>query len=280
VLVGHPFDTIKVKLQTDSRRTVPQLLRQESPSTLYRGISSPLLCLALINAIVFGAHAQCLRLYDEHDRDRPITQAKCGFVAGAAQTIISAPMELVRSRMQTQTNQNGTPTTLRAQLKHLLAQPSPFRSLYRGYALTFARDSPAFAVYFGSYEWMLQWMTARNAKSIDLRAIDTVEQFEMQRARSMAIENPSQPSNAQILIAGGLAGMLSWFICYPADVLKTQVQIGHRTGAIDCLRHMYNKGGLPAISKGLTRGMMTTLLRAFPVNAASFFAYDFTIRHF
>lgn len=53
VLVGHPFDTIKVKLQLTGQ-SANVTFRNENLRSLYRGVSSPLLFLTSINAIVFG----------------------------------------------------------------------------------------------------------------------------------------------------------------------------------------------------------------------------------
>lgn len=47
VLVGHPFDTLKVRLQTDGHSTTPLkylrvMLRTEGPLSLYKGLTPPL----------------------------------------------------------------------------------------------------------------------------------------------------------------------------------------------------------------------------------------------
>lgn len=62
----------------------------------------------------------------------------------------------------------------------------------------------------------------------------------------------------------------------PLDVIKTRIQAepGKYKGVIDCLRTCYQKEGLTV----LFRGMAPTLLRAFPCNAATFFAYTWTMR--
>ncbi|XP_006766694.2 PREDICTED: mitochondrial basic amino acids transporter [Myotis davidii] len=63
VLVGHPFDTVKVRLQVQSlekpqyRGTLhcfQSIIKQESVLGLYKGLGSPLMGLTFINALVFG----------------------------------------------------------------------------------------------------------------------------------------------------------------------------------------------------------------------------------
>jgi hypothetical protein len=60
VVVGQPFDTVKVRMQTSSfpnpRTCVKALISSEGPAALFRGLSSPLLTASLINAIVFSTY--------------------------------------------------------------------------------------------------------------------------------------------------------------------------------------------------------------------------------
>ena len=64
-MAGYPLDTVKVRIQTSPpgsfRGTFDCLARvagQEGVAGLYRGISSPLLGVAGINAVTFGVNAQ------------------------------------------------------------------------------------------------------------------------------------------------------------------------------------------------------------------------------
>lgn len=83
-----------------------------------------------------------------------------------------------------------------------------------------------------------------------------------------------------MLLAGGFAGMASWFVSYPIDVLKTRVQMdgsdGRRTyeGMVDCYKKSVAREGY----KFLFRGLMPTLVRAFPVNAACFTVVTWSMR--
>lgn len=63
LLVGHPFDTVKVCLQTQDFRNplyrgtfdcLKKIIQKDSVGGLYRGISSPLASISVLNAIVFG----------------------------------------------------------------------------------------------------------------------------------------------------------------------------------------------------------------------------------
>lgn len=73
------------------------------------------------------------------------------------------------------------------------------------------------------------------------------------------------------MIAGGLAGMCSWIVSYPVDVVKTCIQGDNPAkpqyaGYIDCIRQGYQSQGLTFF----TRGILSTMIRSFPMNAVCF----------
>lgn len=90
------------------------------------------------------------------------------------------------------------------------------------------------------------------------------------------------PSNFFILLAGGLAGSVSWIISIPFDIIKSRIQtdgmLGTRkyTSSFDCFQKSYREEG----PRFLTRGLTSTLLRAFPMNAACFFVVSYVLKFF
>jgi hypothetical protein len=80
-------------------------------------------------------------------------------------------------------------------------------------------------------------------------------------------------------LAGGLAGVLSWMVVYPVDIVKSILQTQdlrnpQYTTMMECGRHVLRTQGLV----GLTRGLDATLLRAFPLNAVTFLGYEWALR--
>lgn len=62
-IVGHPFDTVKVRIQTTPRfksatDVVWQTVRKEGPLALFKGMASPMATIPAINAVVFASYAQ------------------------------------------------------------------------------------------------------------------------------------------------------------------------------------------------------------------------------
>ncbi|XP_023037230.2 uncharacterized protein LOC26530003 [Drosophila willistoni] len=91
-----------------------------------------------------------------------------------------------------------------------------------------------------------------------------------------------QPSIPYTLLAGGCAGMASWLACYPIDVIKTHMQsdslgnLAKYNGFVDCAIKGYGKEGIHFFFRGLS----STLIRAFPMNAACFFVVSWVLDFF
>lgn len=256
VLVGHPFDTVKVRLQVQSvdrplyRGTFhcfQSIIRQESVLGLYKGIGSPMMGLTFINAIVFGVQGNTMRLLGQ---DTPTNQFLAGAAAGAIQCVICCPMELSKTRMQMQgtgMRKSSTKKLYKNSLDCLtrIYQREGLRGVNRGMVTTLIRETPGFGVYFWAYDVL---------------------------TRTLGCEPEDPYMIPKLLFAGGMAGIASWLSTYPVDVIKSRLQadgVGgvHRYSSIaDCVRQSVQKEGYMVFTRGLT----STLLRAFPVNAATF----------
>lgn len=79
VAVGHPFDLLKVKLQTENHNSLVALLRailnDHGLRGLYRGVSAPLLGVTPIFAICFWGYDIGMRLAE------PLISNETGIVA-------------------------------------------------------------------------------------------------------------------------------------------------------------------------------------------------------
>ncbi|XP_017120648.1 mitochondrial basic amino acids transporter isoform X1 [Drosophila elegans] len=255
VLVGHPFDTVKVHLQTDNPRNPKYkgtfhcfrtIVQKESFRGLYRGITSPMGGIGLVNAIVFGVYGNVQRL--SSDPNSLQSHFYAGSIAGVAQSFVCAPMELAKTRLQLSSHiDSGIKFTGPIHcLRHIL-KTEGIRGAFKGLVATILRDIPGFSAYFVSFEYLM-------------RQVET-------------------PSILYTLTAGGLAGMSSWLACYPIDVVKTHMQadaLGSNAkynGFIDCaIKGFKNEG-----PQFFFRGLNSTLIRAFPMNAACFFVVSWIL---
>lgn len=257
VVVGYPFDTVKVHLQTQDHRNplykgtldcFRKIIAKESIRGLYRGMSSPMAGVAAVNAIVFGVYGNVQR--NRSDPDSLYSHFMAGTAAGLAQSIICSPMELVKTRLQLQDNLPKGAFKYKGPMECMrhIWRIEGFRGAFRGLGITAARDMPGFSSYFISYELMV---------------------------RSVA-----DPSPFYILMAGGSAGTISWLLTFPIDVVKSRLQADGMSGKpqyngiVDCLRKSYAEERLGFLSRGLA----STLLRAFPMNAVCFLVVSYVLK--
>jgi solute carrier family 25 carnitine/acylcarnitine transporter 20/29 len=251
VIVGHPLDTVKVHLQTQDAKNpryrgtvhcLRSLMAKEGVRGVYKGITSPLAGVAAINAIVFGVYGNTQRNLSNPDTLK--SHFIAGGTAGLFQSFLCSPMELAKSRLQVSDGTKGPVECLRAIYAH-----EGFRGIFRGLNMTILREIPAFSSYFLTYEWLTR------------------------------TEDGGPISTATMLAAGGVAGTVSWVIVYPVDVIKSRMQIDgigvtKYLNSIDCLKKSVSSEGYRFLYRGLT----PTVLRAFPVNAATFAVVTWTMR--
>lgn len=255
IMVGYPLDTVKVHMQTQDCRNpkyrgtwdcLRTILAKESVSGLYRGMTSPIAGVAVVNAIVFGVYGHTQRHLSEPDRLSAHFLA--GASAGLAQTPVSSPIELAKTRLQLQSPSQGDSRGPIQCLKNIYRQEG-YRGVFKGLTITFLREGPSYGVYFVTYEML--------TKTSSKQSIST----------------------PHMLLAGGLAGTASWVISYPIDVIKSRIQAessDRYSGALDCLKKSVRAEGY----RCLYRGLNSTILRAFPTNAATFAVVTWTFRLF
>ncbi|XP_043505774.1 mitochondrial basic amino acids transporter-like [Polistes fuscatus] len=253
IMVGYPLDTVKVHMQTQDNRNpkykgtlhcLQTLIKKESVSGLYRGMTSPMAGVAVVNAIIFGVYGQSQKHMS--DKDRLSYHFVAGAMAGIAQSPISSLIELAKTRMQLQSSTNKTFSGPMKCLKHIYKKEG-FRGVFNGLGITFLREAPSFGTYFLTYEFLTQ--------------------------------SKEPISTGRMLLAGGLAGTASWIVSYPLDVIKSRIQAesnNRYNGTLDCYRKSVRSEGYSC----LYRGLNSTIIRAFPTNAMTFAVVTWTFRFF
>jgi hypothetical protein len=120
--------------------------------------------------------------------------------------------------------------------------------LYRGWWTEFWRDTPSYGLWFVAYEGVKYHMTPPDQK----------------------------PSTGTLLAAGSAAGIATWIVTYPFDVMKSVVQAAPDSTPEAKLkmsyiaRTHYEQYGL----RWFWTGLGTTLVRAVPVSAVTFLVYE------
>jgi solute carrier family 25 carnitine/acylcarnitine transporter 20/29 len=132
-----------------------------------------------------------------------------------------------------------------------LVKEGGVRSVYKGTFATLMRDVPASGMYFMTYEQLKKALTPADSTAL---------------------------SPWRTLFAGGMAGILNWAVAIPADVIKSRLQTApegaYPRGVRDVFSHLMKTEG----PKGLYKGCVPVMIRAFPANAACFLGYEVAIK--
>jgi solute carrier family 25 carnitine/acylcarnitine transporter 20/29 len=117
IVAGHPFDTVKVCIQTQPDKyssstfgTLFKIFRNEGIRGVYKGMATPVLGVGLLNAIIFGVYGNTMRWLEEYrgeDHERTELEYYTDvFVAGSLGGLMNCglccPMELIKTRLQMQ----------------------------------------------------------------------------------------------------------------------------------------------------------------------------------
>jgi solute carrier family 25 carnitine/acylcarnitine transporter 20/29 len=265
VLAGHPFDTIKVRLQTaetgryrGALHAVRETVRVEGLRALYKGASPPMVATGFINSIMFGLMGLCQERKLAFKRNGEpldvVDVMQCGSAVGVVMAFVVTPMELVKAKLQVQYNSPGQRALYAGPIdcvRQLFAARG-IRGLYTGLFPTMLHRGSNWA-YFGGYHAAKQWL-----------------------ASGRAADAPPLPAYVRMLhavAAGSFAGTSFWLACYPIDVVKNTMQTsphGTYSSTAQCIASIYQTRGL----RGFGRGFVPCILRSLPANSAAFLAFE------
>eukprot|EP00177_Eucheuma_denticulatum_P008215 GFKZ01014951.1.p1 GENE.GFKZ01014951.1~~GFKZ01014951.1.p1 ORF type:complete len:312 (-),score=37.65 GFKZ01014951.1:537-1472(-) len=264
ILTGHPFDTVKVKLQsmkppppgqppqyTGAIDVVRKVVSREGVRGLYAGIQAPLPFVAVFNAALFAANGTMRKIVGKGKSDDELSIPEIGVAgmgAGVAVSFVACPTELVKCRLQAQPGAFEGAIDCTRQV----VSSRGMGGLFTGMGATLVREVPGNAFMFMTYNAVMRAMTLPGQATKDLSA-------------------------GQLMFAGGTAGLAFWIPCYPIDFCKTLIQTDNvnnprYSGLMDCMRQTVKAEGVA----GLYKGIGPCLARAFPANAVTFLAYQWT----
>lgn len=176
-----------------------------------------------------------------------------GFFSAIPMTLITAPFERVKVLLQIQGQKQLAPGEKPkyaggVDVVRQLYKEGGIRSVFRGSAMTLARDGPGSAVYFATYETVKRRLTPKNADG-----------------------TPGELSITAVMTAGGAAGVAMWIPVFPVDTIKSRIQSAEGRPTIGgTIRELYGRGGVKAFFPGIGPAMA----RAVPANAATFLGVE------
>lgn len=129
---------------------------------------------------------------------------------------------------------------------------SGIRGFYHGLVSTFAREMPGYFFFFGAYEFTRSLFTPENKTKDDIGLLRTA-------------------------LCGGIGGVAFWISIFPADVVKSRVQIDPNSelakkGFVNALGTIVKKEGFFKLYSGLG----PTIIRSFFATGALFVAVSNT----
>ncbi|XP_058916594.2 solute carrier family 25 member 48 isoform X1 [Kogia breviceps] len=266
VIVGHPLDTVKARLQAgtgygSTLSCIRTVYRRESVLGFFKGMAFPLASIAVYNSVVFGVFSNTQRFLSHHRCQEPEAGSPrvlsdlllASMVAGVVSVGLGAPVDLIKIRLQMQTQPfREANLGLKPRVAALGEQPAyqgpvhciitivrteGLAGLYRGASAMLLRDVPGYCLYFIPYVFLSDWITP---------------------------EAHTGPSPCAVWLAGGVAGAISWGTATPMDVVKSRLQadgvyVNKYKGVLDCISQSYQKEGLKVSPTAVMQGQCQSL---------------------
>lgn len=276
VLVGHPLDLVKVRMQASTTSslgvfaTMQRTFVAEGARGLYRGVSAPLTATTPMFAVSFWSYdmgkrvVQMLSSPSENNGGKDFTFTipqicMAGALSSFPTVTIMAPSERIKCLLQTQASNPKYTGMLHCAQD--LYKTGGMASIYKGTFATLLRDVPGSIAYFGVYEYVKRTMINYQ------QSLSHGDDADADTSSSTTL------SPVAIMTAGGFAGMACWGVSIPADVIKSRYQIapeGQYKNLFEVFTTLVKTEGYGA----LFRGMQPALMRAFPANAAAFMGME------
>lgn len=269
VYVSQPLDTVKVKMQTFPTLyknmidcTVRTFKRDGVVRGLYAGTIPAVIANVAENSVLFAAYGACQKVVATVSGKSAVAEltaldnATAGFLAAFFSSFTLCPTELIKCKLQAlrEVQQNNLkpneklPKVSPYQLTRQILRTEGIPGMFRGLTSTFAREMPGYFFFFGGYEASRELMAKPGQSKDDIGPLKT-------------------------MIAGAIGGVALWTAIFPADVIKSRIQVQSlrlsmtRVG-VDIFR---NEGIL-----ALYNGLQPTIFRTIPATAVLFVVYEYS----
>ncbi|XP_068158927.1 mitochondrial ornithine transporter 1 [Drosophila tropicalis] len=270
VYVSQPLDTVKVKLQTfpESYKGmwdcfVKTYQKDGVMRGLYAGSVPAVFANVAENSVLFAAYGGCQKFVSfmvgkEASSELSTVENACaGSLAACFSTLTLCPTELIKCKLQALREMKNlvepsassdlrTPWTL----TRYIWRTEGIRGFYRGLSSTFMREMPGYFFFFGSYEGTRELLRKETQTKDEIGPLRT-------------------------MIAGAFGGVCLWTSTFPADVIKSRIQVKNLNQSMFAVgADIVRREGVLA----LYRGLLPSVLRTIPATATLFVVYEYTKR--
>ncbi|KAF9207112.1 Mitochondrial carrier protein ymc2 [Haplosporangium sp. Z 27] len=321
VFVGQPFDTVKVRLQTmpaplpgqaplytGTLDCVKKTLSKEGIKGFYKGTTTPLVGVGACVSIQFVTLQAMKRYYNNQNGPSAngfLSNSQL-YIAGAASgitnSIISGPVEHIRTRLQVQTGSSpavkaiaGAAESVAGSIAGGNASAAVTSAANATAAKAVVESGAQNALFFnGPIDAVRKIYAQHGLRGLYKgQAITMIREFQGYGAyfaayeylvqRAMLLENKqrNELSTVKVVAYGACAGYAMWMTVYPIDVIKSKLQTDGFTAAtrqyssaMDCARQTLAKEGVA----GFFKGFAPCILRAAPANAVTFLGFELAMR--
>lgn len=264
IIISHPFDTIKTRIQSQTSNSFKSALLK---GKLYNGLSYPLYGIMMEKSIVFGFYNLA--------REYNCNNFTSGLIGGFMSTVIVTPIDKMKILYQNNIINNQSNIIKNNTNIHKLQFNNKFNiigELYKGFIPTIFRETPGFGIYFYTYNYLTEKYNNVNNmnKCKEKKDISLFKTF----------------------MFGGLSGFFSWIFIYPSDLIKTKYQSQNELKKNNIKIIETNKSNI-LISiikdiwrenntnnsiflgiKNYYRGFYLAIMRAFPLHGGVFLGYE------
>jgi solute carrier family 25 carnitine/acylcarnitine transporter 20/29 len=304
-IIGFPFDTIKTHMQITQCRilkTIRIIAKEEGLIGFYRGIAAPLLSLTILNTMNFTIYSKSCHLLgldpENSHKLQEIQEGRCktkiewqyglaGSVVGPFAGLLSTPFEMIKIRMQlgkklasSSSSSSSSSASFSVSVKQYntftmaasIVRQNGFIGLYQGHVVNTVREVVFLSSYFFIYE---------NCK---FSLLSCLSSYASLSSPSSSSRSSSTAALISIPLSGGIAGAVGWFLSFPLDNIKSNIQtmnldrahLFHRKSAFEIGKHILRSRGLLA----LYSGVVPSVTRAFIVSSTRFSVYEYVLRLF
>ncbi|KAG8653814.1 hypothetical protein MANES_05G068900v8 [Manihot esculenta] len=219
--VTHPLDVLKVRLQmqlvgqkgplTGMGRLFVQLFKNEGPKALYLGLTPALTRSVLYGGLRLGLYEPSKYVCDlSFGSTNILVKIASGAFAGAIATALTNPVEVLKVRLQMNTNPSqGGPV---AEMRRIVSEEG-IRALWKGIGPAMARAAALTASQLATYD---------ETKRVLIRWTPLEEGFHLH------------------LLSSTVAGTVSTLVTAPMDMIKTRLMLQRESKRVQSYKNGFH----------------------------------------